>query len=146
MSSRPLGDALDRAFTQLRLGRESFDPKLAPREVGFVTRISTGIARVAGLPGAGFEERVLFPGGNTRMTAVFEPLAPICGALTSSAPHLTMGAFVAAREPANVANSGYSYLATVTTAGNFFVATVWLPPLMIRSNSKRLFLYSAPVT
>ena len=63
MSSGPLGNALDRAFSQLRLGRESFDPKLAPREVGFVTRISTGIARVAGLPGAGFEERVIFPGG-----------------------------------------------------------------------------------
>lgn len=63
MSPGLLEDSLDRAISQLRQGRESFDPGLTPREVGYVTRVSTGIARVSGLPGAGFEERVLFPGG-----------------------------------------------------------------------------------
>ena len=35
---------------------------LSPREVGTVTSLSTGIARVSGLPGVGFEEVVKFPG------------------------------------------------------------------------------------
>jgi F-type H+-transporting ATPase subunit alpha len=34
-----------------------------PREVGTITSVSTGIARVSGLPGVGFEELVTFPGG-----------------------------------------------------------------------------------
>ena len=40
----------------------SFIPKLTPREVGIITNVSTGIARVSGLPGVGFEELVKFPG------------------------------------------------------------------------------------
>ncbi len=62
MTPRQLKDSLDRSFSQLRRSRATFTPRLAPREVGTVTQISAGIARVAGLPGAGFEERVLFPG------------------------------------------------------------------------------------
>jgi len=57
-----LQTAFDRAFASLRQGREAFTPQLAPREVGTITRISTGIARVSGLPGVGFEELVKFPG------------------------------------------------------------------------------------
>ena len=34
----------------------------APREVGYVTTVSTGIVKVSGLPGAGFEELLKFPG------------------------------------------------------------------------------------
>jgi F-type H+/Na+-transporting ATPase subunit alpha len=34
----------------------------APREVGIVTSVSTGIVKVSGLPGAGFEELLKFPG------------------------------------------------------------------------------------
>jgi F-type H+/Na+-transporting ATPase subunit alpha len=33
-----------------------------PREVGYVTSVSTGIVKVSGLPGAGFEELLKFPG------------------------------------------------------------------------------------
>ncbi|HTA65427.1 MAG TPA: F0F1 ATP synthase subunit alpha, partial [Xanthomonadaceae bacterium] len=33
------------------------------REVGTITRVSTGIASVSGLPGVGFEELLEFPGG-----------------------------------------------------------------------------------
>jgi F0F1-type ATP synthase alpha subunit len=36
---------------------------LTPHEVGIITDVSTGIAKVSGLPGAGFEELLAFPGG-----------------------------------------------------------------------------------
>ena len=43
--------------------RDAFTPQLMPREVGTITSIATGIAKVSGLPGVGFEELVKFPGG-----------------------------------------------------------------------------------
>lgn len=49
-------------FAGIRQGRESFEPDLKPREVGTITSIATGIAKVAGLPGVGFEEVLRFPG------------------------------------------------------------------------------------
>ncbi len=54
---------LDQAFEGLRQVRESFTPQLAPREVGAITNVSTGIAKVSGLPSVGFEELVQFSGG-----------------------------------------------------------------------------------
>ncbi len=54
---------LDRAFSSLRRAREAFVPKLSPREIGSITSVSMGIATVCGLPGAGFEELIQFPGG-----------------------------------------------------------------------------------
>ena len=42
--------------------REAFTPQLTPREVGTITSVATGIAKVSGLPGVGFEELVTFPG------------------------------------------------------------------------------------
>ena len=62
MTAEPLGNALKLAFSALRRGREDYVPRLEPRETGSVTRLGAGIAHVAGLPGAGFEELVLFPG------------------------------------------------------------------------------------
>jgi len=53
----------DRAFDGIGQVRETFAPQLTPREVGTITNVSTGIARVSGLPGVGFEELVKFPGG-----------------------------------------------------------------------------------
>lgn len=58
-----MGAALDRVFTAIAGAREGFQPRLATREVGIVLGVSTGIARVAGLPGVGFEELVEFPDG-----------------------------------------------------------------------------------
>lgn len=58
-----LEDAFDRAFAGLEKVRECHESKLAPREVGAITDLSTGIARVSGLPGIGFEELIRFPGG-----------------------------------------------------------------------------------
>ena len=52
----------DNAFSQISAARDSFTPQLTFREVGRITTVSTGIARVSGLPGVGFEELVEFPG------------------------------------------------------------------------------------
>jgi F-type H+-transporting ATPase subunit alpha len=67
MSAAPetLQGVFDRAFTGLGQARANFTPQLIPREVGTITHVSTGIARVSGLPGVGFEELVTFPGGVT---------------------------------------------------------------------------------
>jgi F-type H+-transporting ATPase subunit alpha len=54
--------AIDGAFTDLREARETFVSQMAPREVGIVTDVSTGIAMISGLPNVGFEELVKFPG------------------------------------------------------------------------------------
>ncbi len=51
------------AFASVAEHMHAFEPELAPREVGTVASVFTGIARVDGLPGAGFEELLLFPGG-----------------------------------------------------------------------------------
>ena len=37
-------------------------PQLTPREVGTITSVSMGIAKVSGLPGVGFDELLQFPG------------------------------------------------------------------------------------
>jgi F-type H+-transporting ATPase subunit alpha len=54
---------LDLTFSNLRRAREAFVPNLTPREIGTLTSVSTGIATVSGLRGAGFEELIQFPGG-----------------------------------------------------------------------------------
>ena len=51
-----LVDALDRAFAAVSQARQAFAPRLTLHEVGTITSVSTGIAKVAGLPGVGFEE------------------------------------------------------------------------------------------
>ncbi|HVU05501.1 MAG TPA: alternate F1F0 ATPase, F1 subunit alpha [Polyangiaceae bacterium] len=57
-----LESAFEHAFASMSRARETFTPELAPREIGTITTISTGIAKVSGLPGVGFEELVRFPG------------------------------------------------------------------------------------
>jgi F-type H+-transporting ATPase subunit alpha len=65
MTANPstLQDSLDRAFDVLAQVRQGFVPQVSLREVGVITEVSTGIAVLSGLPGAGFEELVSFPGG-----------------------------------------------------------------------------------
>jgi F-type H+-transporting ATPase subunit alpha len=65
MNTEPetLQNDFDRAFAEIGQVREAFTPELAPREVGAVTSVAAGIAKVSGLPGVGFEELVSFPGG-----------------------------------------------------------------------------------
>ena len=57
-----LQSGFDRAFAGLSQGRESFTLQLTTHEVGTITSVSTGIARISGLPGVGFEELLKFPG------------------------------------------------------------------------------------
>jgi F-type H+-transporting ATPase subunit alpha len=65
MSTAPesLQSVFDRTFAGISQVRETFTPQLRPHEAGTITNISTGIARVGGLPGVGFEELLEFPGG-----------------------------------------------------------------------------------
>ncbi|MEO6095642.1 MAG: alternate F1F0 ATPase, F1 subunit alpha [Fibrobacteria bacterium] len=60
-----LSGILDLAFSGLDKALESFVPRMAPCEIGAITSISTGIAKVSGLPSVGFEESLRFPGGVT---------------------------------------------------------------------------------
>lgn len=64
MSTPPdsLQSVFDHAFTGLSQGRENFVPPLVMQEVGTITNVSTGIARISGLPGVGVDELVQFPG------------------------------------------------------------------------------------
>ncbi len=64
MSAPPdsLKSVFDCAFAALSQGRASYTPQLTPHEVGTITSVATGIAKVSGLPGVGFDELVTFPG------------------------------------------------------------------------------------
>ena len=64
MSAPPdsLQSGFDRAFAGIRQGRETFTLQLTTYEVGTINSVSTGIARISGLPGVGFEELLKFPG------------------------------------------------------------------------------------
>jgi F-type H+-transporting ATPase subunit alpha len=54
---------LTRAFAELDAACGEFTLPMAPREIGTVASVGTGIARVAGLPNVGSEELLRFPGG-----------------------------------------------------------------------------------
>lgn len=58
-----LQSVFDRAFADISQTCDNFTPHLTPREVGTIITVSTGIARVAGLPSVGSEELLKFPGG-----------------------------------------------------------------------------------
>src|SRR5450631_4135673 len=64
MNREPEGlqNVFDSVFVGIAQAREAFTPHLAPREVGTITSVATGIAKVSGLHGVGFDELVTFPG------------------------------------------------------------------------------------
>jgi len=64
MSSSPetLRDLFESTFASLSQARAAFMPQLTLQEVGTIASVSTGIARVSGLPGVGFDELLSFPG------------------------------------------------------------------------------------
>ncbi len=57
-----LSVVLDGVFNAFSQARTTFAPQLEPREVGSVTHVATGVAQVSGLPGAGYDELLRFPG------------------------------------------------------------------------------------
>lgn len=62
MPSNDLNDIIKSTFDlfDAEIGKYTFS--FTPREIGTVTSVSTGIVKVSGLPGAGFEELLKFPG------------------------------------------------------------------------------------
>jgi len=64
MSMKPenLKNIYDRTFDEIKHVREAFTPQFTPREVGTITSIATGIAKVSGIPGVESDELVRFPG------------------------------------------------------------------------------------
>ncbi len=62
MDPEGLEKTFDTVFGAISQARESFEPRPRPREMGVITSIATGVAKVSGLPGVGFEELVTFPG------------------------------------------------------------------------------------
>ena len=62
MAPENLHTLFNTTFAGMSRARENFAPGLTPHEVGRITSISTGIARVSGLPRVGFEEVLDFPG------------------------------------------------------------------------------------
>ncbi len=62
MEIESLQDVFDSTFAGISQARTAHTPQLRPHEVGTVTSLSTGIARVSGLPGVGYNEVVKFPG------------------------------------------------------------------------------------
>lgn len=62
MEPENLMNVFDSAFAGIMQVRETFTPQLRPVEVGTITSVATGIAKVSGLPGVGFDEVVTFPG------------------------------------------------------------------------------------
>lgn len=62
MEHESIKNVFDSAFAEISQVREAFTPKLTPREVGTITSVATGIAKVSGLPGVGYDELVTFPG------------------------------------------------------------------------------------
>jgi F-type H+-transporting ATPase subunit alpha len=65
MEPESLQNIFDSVFAEIRQVRETLNPQLRPQEVGTITSVATGIAKVAGLPGVGFDELVIFPGNIT---------------------------------------------------------------------------------
>ncbi len=61
-----LNKTIDDTFDQLTECTQKFSLSLVPREVGSVISVATGIAKISGLPGAGFEELLTFSGGFIR--------------------------------------------------------------------------------
>lgn len=57
-----LKEVLDDTFSGIEQSVENFEPELIPKEIGRITTLSTGIVKISGLPGVGFEELLKFPG------------------------------------------------------------------------------------
>jgi len=57
-----LYDVVDGTFAQMKEAREEFSLRPTLREIGVITSVLTGIATVSGLPGAGYDELLKFPG------------------------------------------------------------------------------------
>jgi len=62
IESENLSTDIDLTFARIGKAVAAHAPNLSPREAGTVISLSTGIARVSGLPGVSYEEVLKFPG------------------------------------------------------------------------------------
>ena len=62
MEPENIAGLVNQAFDRIGDALDVFDPQLEACEVGTITSIATGIAKVSGLPGVGYEEVLKFPG------------------------------------------------------------------------------------
>jgi len=72
-TEHPLGDLLDTTFGVMRDSAEQHTPEVVLREVGTVTSVGEGIARVKGLPSVQSEELLQFRGGIQGMAFNLDP-------------------------------------------------------------------------
>ena len=63
MLSVDFNNVITQTFDELNTSRKNYLFPFAPREVGTVMSVSTGIVKVSGLPNVGFEELLKFPNG-----------------------------------------------------------------------------------
>ena len=61
METTGLQGLIEQALNGINQSLDHYAPQLIPREVGIITSLSTGIVKVSGLPGVGFEEILKFP-------------------------------------------------------------------------------------
>ena len=61
MQKHKLDKIIETTFGQISQGLENYVPELEPKEIGVVLSIASGIVRVSGLPGVGYEELLKFP-------------------------------------------------------------------------------------
>jgi F-type H+-transporting ATPase subunit alpha len=61
MQKHSLDKIIENTFGQISRGLEQYVPVLEVQEVGIVLSIASGIVKVSGLPGVGFEELLKFP-------------------------------------------------------------------------------------
>jgi len=54
---------LESTFARIERATTEFRPRLKPHDIGTITTVSTGIAKVSGLPNVGYEELLEFPNG-----------------------------------------------------------------------------------
>jgi F-type H+-transporting ATPase subunit alpha len=62
-SMSPVSKAIEQALAQVTAGTQLYKSELVSQELGRVKSVATGVAKVTGLPGVGFEELVEFPNG-----------------------------------------------------------------------------------
>ncbi|HVZ97197.1 MAG TPA: alternate F1F0 ATPase, F1 subunit alpha [Chitinophagaceae bacterium] len=61
MLQADLSKDIEQTFTGISNSRQQYAPTFTPQETGVVTSVTEGIAKVAGLPNAGYEELLKFP-------------------------------------------------------------------------------------
>ncbi len=63
MATETIHTAINETFEGISKERKDYHYSMSPREVGYVKSVSSGIVKISGLPGAGYEELLKFPNG-----------------------------------------------------------------------------------